>query len=623
MRKTQNINLNLYDQSDTFNITGSQNSLNSNFEIIDEEINAINNTNSIDEVKNDVASLKEDIDHVNDAIFLKDENKKIEWAPNLMANGETLQKYTNNQTSKPFLLKKGETVKVKTKGNGNFWFNAISRVPSIDSKIEEHSVPLENLVSIDSNQLKEYTYTANETIPLIACTMMDETSSITFLNLKKDSKIEELSTAVALINDNIDDINELIIIENKKNIEFVEGFTITDRIIPSNKDKVTKPIILYPGETVKVKTKGDLEYMFVPIASVDNADVIIANQVKTESLVGEITSNSLTEYTYTASSTIVVVACVLNDETSSVTFENIKKESKIEKLEKEIDKIGNRVNGILNQKNVMFFGDSLFSASNQSVTGFAEIIASNYGMPYINYLYDSNDGNNQDVPVSYKRFANYAKDGTTNHTINGREDAVIDRVKRHVTKDSNIDYVLIQCCVNDSAEMHRNKGAITSGYSNNFDVKSSLGSIEETIRYITTLGKPIRLGFVIPWTVSWVDDNWFDEYIPVFEKWGIPYLDLRKTAGFDMKHCSSHRLLYSLSADNYDTYDSQKTYNLDDKVKYQGVLYKCLVDGIVGVTPTDTEKWMAVSSESSDGTHLNSLGHKIVVGKIMSFLESL
>lgn len=60
MRKTQNINLNLYDQSDTFNITGSQNSLNSNFEIIDEEINAINNTNSIDEVKNDVASLKED-----------------------------------------------------------------------------------------------------------------------------------------------------------------------------------------------------------------------------------------------------------------------------------------------------------------------------------------------------------------------------------------------------------------------------------------------------------------------------------------------------------------------------------------------------------------------------------
>ena len=60
MRKTTNINLSLYDQSDTFNITGNQNSLNSNFEIIDEEINALNNTNSIDEVKNEVASLKEE-----------------------------------------------------------------------------------------------------------------------------------------------------------------------------------------------------------------------------------------------------------------------------------------------------------------------------------------------------------------------------------------------------------------------------------------------------------------------------------------------------------------------------------------------------------------------------------
>lgn len=580
-------------------------------------------TEQIETNKTDITALKEDIDNVNDAIFVKNENKKIEWIPNLIANAEVLQKYTNNQTSKPFLLKAGETVKVKTKGNGEYWFNAISRVPSIDSKIEEHSVPLENLVPIDSNQLKEYTYTANETIPLIACTMMDETSSITFSNLKKDSKIEELSTAVTLINDNIDNINDLIIIENKKNIEFVEGFTITDRIIPSNKDKVTKPITLYSGETIKVKTKGDAEYMFVPIASVDNADVIIANQVKTESLAGNITSNSLTEYTYTASSTIVVVACVLNDETSSITFSNLKKDSKMEIIEEKLDEVGNRINGILQQKNVMFFGDSLFSASNQSVIGFAEIIASNYDMPYISFLYDNDDGNNQDVTVSYKRFVNYAKDGTTNHTIQSRKDSVIDRVKRHVTDDTDVDYILIQCCVNDAAPIHRNKGNMESGYDSEFDTASSLGAIEEIIKYITMLGKPIHLGFVIPWTISWVDDDWFDEYIPIFKKWGIPYLDMRKIAGFDMKHCTAHRLLYSLSADDYDLYDPAKIYNLDDKVKYQGILYKCLTNDVVGILPTNAEKWMAVSSESSDGTHLNSLGHKIVVGKIMSFLESL
>lgn len=83
MRKTQNINLNLYDQSDTFNITGSQNSLNSNFEIIDEEINAINNTNSIDEVKNDVASLKENkIDNpkiADNGKIPRAKGKTVEW----------------------------------------------------------------------------------------------------------------------------------------------------------------------------------------------------------------------------------------------------------------------------------------------------------------------------------------------------------------------------------------------------------------------------------------------------------------------------------------------------------------------------------------------------------------
>ena len=78
MRKTKNINLNLYDQSDTFNITGSQNSLNSNFEIIDEEINAINNTNSIDEVKNDVASLKEDLTSKVDKTALVKTDRKLD-----------------------------------------------------------------------------------------------------------------------------------------------------------------------------------------------------------------------------------------------------------------------------------------------------------------------------------------------------------------------------------------------------------------------------------------------------------------------------------------------------------------------------------------------------------------
>ena len=716
----------------------------------------------------EIASLKEDIDHVNDAIFLKDENKKIEWAPNLMANGETLQKYTNNQTSKPFLLKKGETVKVKTKGNGNYWFNAISRVPSIDSKIEEHSVLLENLVSIDSNQLKEYTYTANETIPLIACTMMDETSSITFSNLKKDSKIEDLSTAVTLLNDNLETLNSDIYENDKKMVEWVSGFvcasvirtsdkdkvtkpfllktgetvkvktkgdgsyifdalasvesintpivnntpctkiisitnnslneytytatqdivlvacvlddatssiifenvykpnkikkiennikiirtnindldnkvieisgnlyessekeikwntgfTITDRIIQSNKDKVTNPFYLYQGETVKVKTKSDGSYMFAWIGEVDSINTVIAPQVSIAN--GQnITDNTLTEYTYTATEDKIIVVCVLDDATSSIIFENIKTELRTDVMREEIDDIKTRNLGSLIGKSVMFFGDSLTSAYNQNIYGFANIIADRYHTEYALFVYDSADGNTQDIPSAHARFTNYAKDGTTNRNISERNDSVLQRVKRHITADTLVDIVLIECCVNDVAETKRNKGTISASYTDSFDTDTSIGSIEETIRYLTTLAKPIKVGFYIPWTITWADDNFFDDYLAVFKKWGIPCLDLRYTAGFNMHYCHAHRLLYSLSADAYESFDSTQTYNLDNFVKYGGTNYKCLADGVKRVLPTDKNKWMEVSSEASDGTHLNGLGHQIVASKIQNFIESL
>lgn len=197
------------------------------------------------------------------------------------------------------------------------------------------------------------------------------------------------------------------------------------------------------------------------------------------------------------------------------------------------------------------------------------------------------------------------------------------RVKRHITADTLVDIVLIECCVNDVAETKRNKGTISASYTDSFDTDTSIGSIEETIRYLTTLAKPIKVGFYIPWTITWADDNFFDDYLAVFKKWGIPCLDLRYTAGFNMHYCHAHRLLYSLSADAYESFDSTQTYNLDNFVKYGGTNYKCLADGVKGVLPTDKTKWMEVSSEASDGTHLNGLGHQIVASKIQNFIESL
>lgn len=59
MRKTSNLDLRLYDASDKFDITNTSNSLNSNMEIIDEQVNNLNNNiKGIDELKKETASLK-------------------------------------------------------------------------------------------------------------------------------------------------------------------------------------------------------------------------------------------------------------------------------------------------------------------------------------------------------------------------------------------------------------------------------------------------------------------------------------------------------------------------------------------------------------------------------------
>lgn len=408
----------------------------------------------------------------------------------------------------------------------------------------------------------------------------------------------------------------------KKTVEWVSGFVCASVIRTSDKDKVTKPFLLKAGETVKVKTKGDGSYMFAWIGEVGAINTVIAPQVPIAN--GQnITDNTLTEYTYTATEDKIIVACVLDDATSSIIFENIKTELRTDVLREEIDDIKTRNSGSLIGKSVMFFGDSLTSAYNQNIYGFANIIADRYQTEYALFVYDSADGNTQDVPASHIRFTNYAKDGTTNRNISERNDSVLQRVKRHITADTLVDTVLIECCVNDVAETKRNKGTVSTSYTDSFDTDTSIGSIEETIRYLTTLAKPIKVGFYIPWTITWADDNFFDDYLAVFKKWGIPCLDLRYAAGFNMHYCHAHRLLYSLSADAYEPFDSAKTYNLDNFVKYGGTNYKCLADGVKGVLPTDKTKWMEVSSETSDGTHLNGLGHQIVASKIQNFIESL
>lgn len=436
-----------------------------------------------------------------------------------------------------------------------------------------------------------------------------------------DSAWHKVATGIAS-QEKLSELNNTLFYEKDKVVQFVNGLVYAQGLTLFNSSmcKVSKPIPLRRGETIKVSTKGDGNWLFSVLVKVSES-FVPAEGVKAEQVLAKLSKNSLTEYSYTATEDMFVSCCVLNDATSSINFENLLPGSKVEDIEKKIEKLSSVKTGVLGDKNVMFFGDSL--TSHNTVIGFAKLIAEYYDMPYRRFVYDSDDGNANDVVVDFKSFTNYAKDGTLNRITTDRHDSVVERVKRHISANTNIDYVLVECCVNDAAPANLNKGEIAPTYTEAFDQSTTIGAIEEVIRYITTLGKPIRLGFLIPWKISWVDPTFFNAHIEVFEKWGIPYLDLRKSSGFNIRSCAAHRNLYSLSSDTYPDFDITKTYNLDDKVKYNGSSYKCAANGVVGILPTDSSKWILMSSETSDGTHLNDLGHKLVTGKIQNFIESL
>ena len=478
-----------------------------------------------------------------------------------------------------------------------------------------------DVVPAETNHYIMVTYVKSGGTPVVTTqsviTIEGNVVKTTPQNFSEFKKTIARQNICALGEDSLQEINNQLYVEKTKVIDWVNNLMAESGFFRTRTNKrCTLPIPLNAGESVTITTTGDGSYLMTPIVRVSGADAKVSNSYPNTSIVRQNGSASST-YTYTATENIYISLC--GDMTCVVTFANLDKESRFDVISRELGV----KSPLLKGKSIMFFGDSLTAASTPNVIGFAKLIADMASLPYRAFVYDSADGSEEDVPVDYPCITNYAKDGTCNRNKSDRTDSVLQRVKRHVLEDTNVDYILFECCVNDGASANFNKGQISPSYTDTFDVETSIGAIEETLRYLTTLGKPLKIGAFIPWQNSWLNFDFFNAYEDVFKKWGVPLLSLRYTAGFDMQHCTAHSRLYSLSSDSYATWDATTIYNLDDKVKYGGSLYKCLADGVVGIPPTDETKWMQTSSSASDGSHLNNLGHQVVVGKILSFIENL
>lgn len=443
-------------------------------------------------------------------------------------------------------------------------------------------------------------------------TIVHEYANLVLLVPTKE-EFDALEDGVEATDEKVDELNEEITYKEEKEFSWVNDVMATGGNFINRTDRrSTTPILLRKGETAHITTAGDGSYTLSPIVQVSGPNAPIKNSYPCTTLVLRIDNNVHT-YDYTANSDIYVV---LSGQSNCTVSFDVVSESRIERLEETVSRK-------LQDKHIYVFGASNTSNSTAGVVGFMELIANAARLPYRAMLYDSADGNNNDTVIDYPAITNYAKDGTTIRVISGRTDGVLARMKRHILGTTVVDYVVLGFPANDAAQQYINLGTISEGYTGPFDTDTQIGALEDICKYITELGKPLHFGCIIPWRITWVGNDFYDNYIPVLEKWGVPYIDLRKCAGFDIKNCAAHRNLYSLTADDYSTWSESTTYNLDDKVKYGGSLYKCNSDGVVGIPPTNETYWMLVSSESGDGTHLNSIGNAIVAGKILSFIEGL
>lgn len=172
---------------------------------------------------------------------------------------------------------------------------------------------------------------------------------------------------------------------------------------------------------------------------------------------------------------------------------------------------------ILGGKSVNWIGDSIMKASSDSNGGWIGRIADAYGMT----------------------FENLAKDGgqITNHGTSGYWS-----ITAHCTDftDTGPDYVIFDGGTNDgfNTTLCPLGDIDTTRYDVPSDETTFTGAFESLIYKVVTAYPNAKIGYIIPYKQISYNSNidvyditgtaYFDRAIEVCEKWGVPYLDLRK-----------------------------------------------------------------------------------------------
>ena len=219
---------------------------------------------------------------------------------------------------------------------------------------------------------------------------------------------------------------------------------------------------------------------------------------------------------------------------------------------------------------------------------------------------------------------NYGIGGTTVAKTPGKTNSFVERIE---TYSKDVDYVIVMGGANDTASADITLGALTEGYEAELDTTTFYGAWEWLCKYVMENYSEKKYGFIIPFHIAnnKLSGEWGDAIALVCKKWGMPYLDLRVEAGFNI-YSVALRKIYGAYIGNVSAYDATKGYALDEQVKYECALYKSNTEITAPAGTFDASKWTLQESESNsdyDNWHCNTLGYRKLADKVEAWMRTL
>jgi hypothetical protein len=228
-------------------------------------------------------------------------------------------------------------------------------------------------------------------------------------------------------------------------------------------------------------------------------------------------------------------------------------------------------------KSVVFDGDSICNGGSAGINGYgwAGRIGTKNNMNWKNcgigggtvttdtYSYTQVDLNNLDWTnnIYYIKNSNATTTTTTNMYISVNEsewnktDKLYTRgnarhwestyIETIYNENPNVDYLILESCLNDGFNSVPKGSVISGGYNNEFETTTFAGAMEHLLQRAITLFPNAKIGMIIPHRVTHSMNDYHEITREACKKWSIPFIDLYYKSGLCVNNNTQSNIMFS------------------------------------------------------------------------------